>query len=110
MSVLRQAQWPGNIRELRNVLEVTYAYGRSAQILEGDLPGELSRKPDEEVQPSDPRAAAAPIPTFEQSERTLLRRALQSTMGNKQKAARMLGISRKQLYAKLKKYDIEPPA
>ena len=110
MRVLRQAHWPGNIRELRNVLEVAYAYGRSAQILERDLPRELSRPPGESGEPDDARMPIAPIPTFEESERTLLKRALQSTTGNKQKAARLLGISRKQLYAKLKKYEIDPPA
>lgn len=110
MRVLRQAHWAGNIRELRNVLEVAYAYGRSAQILERDLPRELSRQSGDAGQPLDARVPLAPIPTFEESERTLLRRALQATTGNKQKAARLLGISRKQLYAKLKKFEIEPPA
>ncbi len=51
--------------------------------------------------------AFAPIPTFEESERILLERALDATNGNKLRAAKMLGISRKQLYAKIKKYDID---
>jgi DNA-binding NtrC family response regulator len=46
------------------------------------------------------------LPTFEESERMLLVRALGVTQGNKVRAAKMLGISRKQLYAKIKKYAI----
>jgi DNA-binding NtrC family response regulator len=51
--------------------------------------------------------ALAPIPTFEESERLLLERALNANNGNKVRAAKMLGISRKQLYAKIKRYAIE---
>jgi two-component system response regulator AtoC len=110
MRLLRQAPWPGNIRELRNVLEVAFAYGDSPQILESDLPPELSQPTKGPGKAFTTPEHVVPIPTFEASERTLLQRALQFTTGNKLKAARLLGISRKQLYAKLKKYGIEPPA
>jgi DNA-binding NtrC family response regulator len=107
MRRLRQAPWQGNVRELRNVLEVAYAYGSSPQIGEDDLPRELANPSDAPSSYAAGRQITIPIPTFEESERILLQRALQSTEGNKQKAARILGISRKQLYAKLKKYDID---
>jgi len=100
--------WPGNVRELMNAIEVAFAYGRGERITLQDLPAEISG-----VQPALAQARAeqvldalAPLPTFEESERLLLERALDATHGNKVRAAKMLGISRKQLYAKIKKYAI----
>ena len=100
--------WPGNVRELMNALEVAFAYGRTEHIRVEDLPSEVSGKQVDK--PTVSRAvfdALSPIPTFEESERILLERALDTTHGNKLRAAKMLGISRKQLYAKIKKYEIE---
>jgi transcriptional regulator with PAS, ATPase and Fis domain len=101
-------EWPGNIRELMNAIEVAFAYGRGDRITLGDLPAEISG-----VQPEVARARAesvldtmAELPTFEESERLLIERALDATHGNKVRAAKMLGISRKQLYAKIRKYAI----
>jgi DNA-binding NtrC family response regulator len=101
-------QWPGNIRELMNAIEVAFAYGRGDRITLGDLPAEISG-----VQPEAARARAESVldamtdlPTFEESERLLIERALDATHGNKVRAAKMLGISRKQLYAKIRKYAI----
>jgi len=48
----------------------------------------------------------APLPTFQESERNLIERALEITRGNKLRAARQLGISRKKLYAKLARYGL----
>ena len=50
------------------------------------------------------------VVTFEDSERALLTRALSLTDGNKVRAAKMLGISRKQLYAKIRRYGIQSEA
>ncbi|MFQ5601081.1 MAG: sigma-54 interaction domain-containing protein [Candidatus Krumholzibacteriia bacterium] len=109
IQVLQSYDWPGNIRELMNAIEVAFAYGRTDRIMLDDLPSEISGR-----QQAVPREngdavfdALSPIPTFEESERMLLERALDATNGNKLRAAKMLGISRKQLYAKIKKYAIE---
>jgi len=53
---------------------------------------------------------ASDLPTFEESERILLERALSVMQGNKVRAAKVLGISRKQLYAKIRKYAISANA
>jgi len=109
MQALRNYDWPGNVRELMNAIEVAFAYGRTDRIRQDDLPAEISGRQALEV-PGDGGSvfdALAPIPTFEESERLLLERALDATNGNKVRAAKMLGISRKQLYAKIKKYAIE---
>lgn len=94
---LRAAPWMGNVRELFNVLENAFTSCRSADLDVHDLglpvaPVEVGR--------SVPPAAQ----TFAQGERALIERALTSTGGNKRRAAQLLGISRKKLYAKIAKY------
>jgi transcriptional regulator with PAS, ATPase and Fis domain len=108
LQALAGFDWPGNVRELMNALEVAFAYGRTESIRLEDLPSEVSGR--QTVQPQNSSSvfdALVPIPTFEESERILLERALDTTNGNKLRAAKMLGISRKQLYAKIKKYAID---
>ncbi|UCE03671.1 MAG: sigma-54-dependent Fis family transcriptional regulator [Candidatus Latescibacterota bacterium] len=111
LQALTRYDWPGTVRELMNAIEVAFAYGRTDHIRLEDLPSEISGR-KELVQPGVDNGgsvfdALSPIPTFEESERILLERALDATNGNKLRAAKMLGISRKQLYAKIKKYSIE---
>jgi DNA-binding NtrC family response regulator len=93
-----------------NAIAAAFTYGKGDRIQFADLPPEV--RGDSKVgvggmaPPSNP-AARASVPTFEESERQLLHRALDATHGNKVRAAKMLGISRKQLYAKLAKYAID---
>jgi transcriptional regulator with PAS, ATPase and Fis domain len=108
MQALKGYDWPGNVRELMNAIEVAFAYGRTDCIQLEDLPSEISGR--QTSLPRDNGAvfdALSPIPTFEESEKLLLERALDATNGNKLRAAKMLGISRKQLYAKIRKFAIE---
>jgi DNA-binding NtrC family response regulator len=100
--------WPGNVRELMNAIEVAFAYGRSEKISLEDLPSEITGvKPEADARRVESILdAIGDLPTFEESERLLLVRALGVTQGNKVRAAKMLGISRKQLYAKIRKYAI----
>ncbi|HZL85112.1 MAG TPA: sigma 54-interacting transcriptional regulator [Candidatus Krumholzibacteria bacterium] len=108
IQALRGYSWPGNVRELMNAIEVAFAYGRTDSIRLQDLPAEVcGRREPLPVPNGDVFDALSPIPTFEESEKLLLERALDATSGNKLRAAKMLGISRKQLYAKIKKYAIE---
>jgi DNA-binding NtrC family response regulator len=101
-------RWPGNVRELMNAVEVGFAYGRGERITLEDLPSEVSgvQVAAASAPPEVRRGLPDSLPTFEESERLLLERALETTHGNKVRAAKMLGISRKQLYAKIKKYAI----
>jgi DNA-binding NtrC family response regulator len=88
-------EWPGNIRELRNVLE-------AAAILadEGVIePRHLSLRSKTSV-PASPHDLAA-------MERRAIESALQRTDWNKAKTARLLGLSRTQLYGRLRRYGIE---
>lgn len=113
--------WPGNVRELMNALERAFSVVQGDRLDVGDLfPGADSGPAGlggDEVELG--RAPAAPrresgggvlgIVSFDEAERSLLRRALQSTGGNKARAARLLGISRKQLYAKITRFRLETP-
>jgi DNA-binding NtrC family response regulator len=87
--------WPGNVRELRNALE------RAAILCEGGLitPKHLSLH-------TRPRAAAAETTQLSAVERETIAQAMRDCGGNKAKAARRLGLSRTQLYGRLRKYDL----
>jgi transcriptional regulator with PAS, ATPase and Fis domain len=90
--------WPGNVRELRNALE------RAAILCEGGL---ISA--DHLALQRMPRAAAAQN-DLNVVERETIERVMRDTGGNKAKAARHLGLSRTQLYVRLRKYDLDKPA
>jgi transcriptional regulator with GAF, ATPase, and Fis domain len=87
-------RWPGNVRELRNVLE------RAAIVCEGGLiaPEHLSFQQDERPLP----AATTNVKTIE---RQMVEQVLRECGGNKSKAARKLGLTRKQLYVRLRQYE-----
>ncbi len=90
--------WPGNVRELRNALE------RAAILCEGELI-------DEEHLAL--RASARPLPAGSSDlgslERETIAQVMAECRGNKVRAARKLGLTRTQLYGRLRKYGLEPP-
>lgn len=87
-------RWRGNVRELRNVLE------RAAIVCEGGLiaPEHLSLELDE-------RPPATSSTNIKSVERHLVSQVLRETNGNKSQAARRLGLTRKQLYVRLRQYE-----
>ena len=100
--------WPGNVRQLENVMERTLALlpGRS-QIAGSDLPEEFREarttvKADDLVIPDDGVDLDGMVSSFE---RTLIRRALERTHGNKRHAADLLHIKRTTLIEKLKRLE-----
>jgi two-component system response regulator AtoC len=97
LAVLAAADWPGNIRELRNTLE------RAAILADGDI---VAR---EHLWLDPTTAAPAPLEpggTLEQAERALIERALATHGGHRQRAAQSLGIGLRTLYEKLKRYGL----
>jgi DNA-binding NtrC family response regulator len=100
--------WPGNVRQLENVMERTFALspGR-AQITAEDLPDEIRQvrlpvEPDELVIPDEGVAMDELVSNFEH---TLIRRAMARTAGNKRQAADLLHIKRTTLIEKLKRLE-----
>ncbi|MEW6296160.1 MAG: sigma-54 dependent transcriptional regulator [Thermodesulfobacteriota bacterium] len=98
--------WPGNIRELQNVIERVFALSQSNEITLADLPGPIAGF---EVKPVDFEEMAE-LPTLEDMERSLIRAALRKSRGNKNEAARILAIDRQRLYRKIEKYGLEGTA
>ena len=104
--------WPGNIRELENVLERTILFASRETIGLADLPPSLHDVPPSPLQPQLP-ATAAPGPLKEivrgqvqAIERDLIARGLEVTGGNVTRTARLLKISRKSLQMKMKEFGL----
>jgi transcriptional regulator with PAS, ATPase and Fis domain len=104
LRALCKYRWPGNVRELSNAIEGAFTFGRSPLIRFEDLPPALTGGVVADRTISEP---SFPIGTFADSERVIIRRALEATGGNKVQAAKLLKISRKKLYAKIAKYSLE---
>jgi two-component system response regulator AtoC len=89
--------WPGNVRELRNVLE------RAAILTDGDIERRhLSLRP--RIRPIPPPSDLSAV------ERDTIARILNESDWNKSKAARRLGLTRTQLYGRLRRYRLESPS
>jgi DNA-binding NtrC family response regulator len=100
LAALTAYDFPGNVRELENLVERAYAMGAREQLTLADLPT-LGRAPL-------PKAAidSGTIPTLAEVERELILRALATFKDDKEAAARALGISRRTIYRRLKEYGV----
>ncbi len=103
MNALVRHKWPGNIRELKNVIE-------RALIVCGDDEIDIDHLPPTIVQASDasiPKAAPSRLKDIlNDAEKKAVRDALAYSNNNRSKAARSLGIHRTGLYQKMKKYNL----
>lgn len=98
--------WPGNIRELENLVERMVILRRSDRLTTEDLPPNFGH------QPRSATAAAPPpdhSPTLPEAEEALVREALNRAGWNRSRAAKLLAIPRHVLIYRMKKYRIEPP-
>lgn len=101
MQNLLQYDWPGNIRELRNAIERLVVFATDGTIKEEDLPHSLQSSPKPfPVELTDDLTSLQE--ELEAHERRVILRAIELASGNKQAAAKRLGISRATLYNKLK--------
>lgn len=94
-ALLARHDWPGNLRELKNVVRRAVLLARSERITEADIT----------ITAAQPADAVRPLHD-EAAEHDRIAEALRSAGGNKSLAARLLGIDRKTLYNKLEKYGI----
>jgi DNA-binding NtrC family response regulator len=106
MDLLQAYHWPGNIRELRNVVERAFILHANVdelrpEHLPPELRGESSRKPEKPV-PTVPAEGLV----LDDVEKRLIREALERSTGNQSRAARLLGISRDTLRYRLKKHGM----
>jgi DNA-binding NtrC family response regulator len=100
--VLLTHHWPGNVRELRHVMERALLSSKDAQLDIRDLPTELLDQPATVVDTPE-----SMLPTLDQIERRYIEQTLRRVQANQTRAAAILGISRKALWEKRKRYGIE---
>jgi two-component system response regulator AtoC len=109
---LRAYSWPGNVRELQNVVE-RMAILADGPVLDGDLlPEEIARGEREALPSNARRAAGEPVPTRfreakTQFERSYMEDLLRKAGGSVTAASQISGISRRNLYDKIEKLEID---
>lgn len=95
ISALQSYRFPGNVRELRNLLERSVVHAMGSEISAAELPVSVREG-----------SGATKKPSLEELERNYIAEILDYTRGRKSKAAEILGISRKTLLEKRKKYGL----
>jgi DNA-binding NtrC family response regulator len=107
LAALEGYAWPGNVRELRNAIERAVILCEGGLITSEHLPIALESVPS----PPATAAAAPALPPaglhLEDVEKELVEKALTQARYNKSKAARLLGLTRAQLYSRLAKYGLD---
>jgi len=108
MERLVHYHWPGNVRELQNVIERAFALSPAPEILVEDLPPAVLEEPaPPAAEAAGPEPDLATPRPLEELERLNIAAALRRSGGNKNEAARILGIDRQRLYRKIEKYGLE---
>lgn len=110
VAMLERYRWPGNIRELRNVLERAAILADGQSIAPVHLPPEISGGASGRpvtTRRIDETAGPATMPSLHEVERDHIARVLHACDGNKTRAAEVLGITRLTLRNKLKQCDID---
>jgi DNA-binding NtrC family response regulator len=97
-NVLERYDWPGNIRELKNAIERGLIFGKGAALSPEDLP--------EGIRAADSGTVAG-MRSLEEMEREVIQKTLEGTHYKITRAAEILGISRKTLLDKRKKYGLQ---
>lgn len=103
MDLLMRYDWPGNIRELENVVERSVIMMRGDFITPDEFPGVLKSLDPEYEQISSEMLSGK---SLKEMEKAMIMRTLQETDGNRTRSAEILGISRRTLQLKLKEYGV----
>jgi DNA-binding NtrC family response regulator len=104
LQALRNHAWPGNVRELLHAVESAMVVCEGEEILPAHLPPAIGALPvvGRPVQPTD----GARLPTLDELERAHVRLALEASGGHRGNAAKILGISERNLYRKLRELGL----
>ncbi|MEW6530957.1 MAG: sigma-54 dependent transcriptional regulator [Thermodesulfobacteriota bacterium] len=106
LDALMRYSWPGNIRELENIVERSVIFSREDYVIFPELP-EVIREASGDTLSLEVRQGFKPGMTIREMERELIIRTLEDNDGNRTRTARILGITRRTLQHKLKEYDLD---
>jgi DNA-binding NtrC family response regulator len=107
MALLMKYDWPGNVRELEHVIEGALVMAQSDEIQPKDFWLNSSVRPQTETSQVSPEVPLGHgLLSLEELERIQIEKILAHNKGDRSKSAEMLGISKKTLYLKIKKYGI----
>lgn len=101
--VLCNYPWPGNVRELKNCIESMVVVGTKNTLDIEDIPEHILQRSDKT--PASPSLLGGI--TMEEAERELIKNTLATVGGNREEAAKMLGIGERTLYRKLDRYGLK---
>lgn len=101
LEALTRYTWPGNIRELRNVVERMVVLSRGDKLTLRDVPAEVK-----EGGPAKPKGPLRNATSMQEAEKQMIKQALVDQKGNRTRAAEQLGISRRTLHRKLHEFDL----
>ena len=107
MNQLIEYRWPGNIRELKNTIERAVLIADGETLTSKTLPPHISKQVDDRPSASAPTTTQDLNETVKNVERQLILDALERSDGVQRKAAKMLGITERVLWYKVKKYEIK---
>jgi len=101
LRILKSYNWPGNVRELRNSVKTMVVLADAELLDVADLPFEMHQQSSQTDQMSNLAGV-----NLNELEKTAIRRTLEMVDGNRELAAKMLGIGERTLYRKIKEYGI----
>jgi DNA-binding NtrC family response regulator len=104
LQLLRRHNWPGNVRELLHAVEAAFVLCEGSQVMPEHLPVALRN-----AKPAPSPGALAQdsqLPTLQEAELTHIRMAIEASKGHRGNAARILGISERNLYRKLREHGL----
>ena len=104
LHLLQRHSWPGNVRELLHVIEAALVLSEGSNVLPEHLP--VSLRNSKSTPPAGAVAQATLLPTLEEAERTYIRLAIEASKGHRGNAAKILGISERNLYRKLREHGL----
>jgi DNA-binding NtrC family response regulator len=102
LEALQEYSWPGNVRELKGAVEHGALMSRSEAIERSDLPAHILARGS-----SDWSFGRVKRPTLSEVERLYIERVLKEVGGNQTRAAEILGISRKSLWERRRRFDLK---
>ena len=98
--------WPGNVRQLRNAVESMVVVDYDALLDVDDLPEELADRVEPAGEAAADSLAALIGKSLDEVQKLFIAQTLRATGGNREEAARLLGIGERTLYRKLKEYKL----